>query len=84
MHAARGEDGADLVLLAQAEPCRVAARYDRLVIGSGDAAFADTALAVRDLDTPVAVVARPGSMSSRFRGVGLGVRLLGDAVMLAA
>src|SRR5689334_3314319 len=40
VHAARGENGADLALLAQVEPSRVAARYDRLVIGSGDGAFA--------------------------------------------
>ena len=83
VHAARGENGADLVLLAQAEPSRVAARYDRLVIGSGDGAFADVALAVRDLDTPVVVVARPGCMSNRLVGAGLGIRALGATVTLA-
>jgi len=84
VHAARGENGADLVLLAQAEPSRVAARYDRLVIGSGDGAFADIALAVRDLDTPVVVVARPGCTSNRLIGAGLGIRALGAPVTLAA
>src|SRR3954453_23319474 len=70
VHAARGEHGADLVLLAQVEPNRIAARYDRLVVGSGDGAFADVALAVRDLDTPVVVVARSGCMSNRLLGAG--------------
>ena len=84
VHAARGENGADLALLAQAEPRRVAARYDRLVIGSGDGAFADVALAVRDLDTPVVVVSQSASLSSRLRGAGLGIRALGAAVTLAA
>src|SRR3954447_16532387 len=70
VHAARGENGADLVLLAQAEPSRVAARYDRLLVGSGDGAFADVALAVRDLGTPVVVVARADSLSRRLRGAG--------------
>ena len=84
VHAARGENGADLVLLAQAEPSRVAARYDRLVIGSGDGAFADVAIAVRDLDTPVVVVAQPGCMSNRLLGAALGIRALGATVTLAA
>src|SRR6476619_3167976 len=78
VHAARGKDGADLILLAQAEPGWVAERFDRLVIGSGDAAFSETALAVRDLGTPVVVVSRPASLSRRLQGEGLGVRILTD------
>ena len=85
VHAARGENGADLVLLAQAEPRRVAARYDRLVVGSGGTVPSPTfALACRDLDTPVVVVARAGCTSDRLLGAGLGIRTLGAPVTLAA
>lgn len=37
---ASGPDGADLVLLAVADPSFVVARYRRLVVGSGDGIFA--------------------------------------------
>lgn len=85
-HAARGTDGADLMLLEQAEPGFVAHRYDRLVIGSGDHAFVTTALAVRDLGIPVVVVARRRSLARAYEGHGLGIRLLAEpapAVVLA-
>src|SRR4051812_14471354 len=38
-HAVPGTDGADLMLLEQAEPGFVAARFGRLVVGSGDHEF---------------------------------------------
>ncbi|MGZ6966346.1 MAG: hypothetical protein ACXVKN_01315 [Acidimicrobiia bacterium] len=79
-HAARGENGADLILLAQAEPGFVADRYDRLVVGSDDAAFTDTALAVRDRGIPVVVVSRAATLL----GEGLGIRLLTEPMTLAA
>ncbi len=84
LHAARGDDGADLILLAQAEPGWVAARFDRLVIGSGDAEFVDAALAVRDLGTPVVVVSRRSSLSGRLQGEGLGVRILPEPALVLA
>lgn len=83
VHAARGADGADRVLLAQADPAFVASRYDRLVIGSGDGAFVPVALAVRDRGVPVVVVAHPRSLSSRLRGAGLGIRPLAAPLTLA-
>lgn len=76
LHAARGKDGADLVLLSHAEPARIAIRFDRLAIGSGDGEFADTARAVRDRGAPVTVVARRRSLSRRLQGEGLGIRFL--------
>ncbi|MBM3675192.1 MAG: NYN domain-containing protein [Actinobacteria bacterium] len=75
-HAVRGDDAADAMLLSHAVPEWVAARFDRLVVGSGDHAFAPRAVAVRDLGVPVVIVSRPGSLSSALQGRGLGVRLL--------
>jgi hypothetical protein len=83
VHAARGENGADLILLAQAEPGWVSDRFDRFVVGSGDAAFTDTALAVRDHRTPVVVVSRAASLSGRLQGEGLGIRVLPESMALA-
>mgnify|MGYP000511699862 CR=1 FL=1 len=76
MHAARGKDGADLVLLSHVEPAQVALRFGRLVIGSGDGGFADAAFAVRDRGAPVIVVSRRQSLSRRLQGEGLGIRIL--------
>jgi hypothetical protein len=84
VHAARGADGADRILLAQADPGFVADRYDRLVVGSGDGAFTDTALAVRDRGVPVVIVADGRSLSGWLQGAGLGVRTLIAPLTLAA
>lgn len=84
MHAARGKDGADLALLSFVEPAQVAARFDRLVIGSGDGEFADAAIAVRERRTPVVIVTRRGSLSGRLQGVGLGIRFLPEPVFAMA
>jgi hypothetical protein len=43
----RGPDGADKVLLAEADPTDVARRFDRLVIASGDHIFGALANEVR-------------------------------------
>ncbi len=83
-HAARGKDGADLVLLSHIEPSQVAVRFDRLVIGSGDGEFADTAIAVRDCGAPVLVVTRRRSLSNRLQGVGLGIRFLPERTFAMA
>ncbi len=63
LFAARGADGADLRLLAQAPPEWVVRRFERLVIGSGDGIFAARATAVRDLGVEVGVVSRPEALS---------------------
>jgi len=61
----RGTDGADRALLAAVGPVhRVAERFDRIVIGSGDGrAFAVLARTLRSAGVEVWVVARPGSLS---------------------
>jgi hypothetical protein len=60
---ATGVDGADLALLRHVAAGDVAARYDRVVVGSGDHAFAALIEALADLGVDVSVVARPGSVS---------------------
>jgi hypothetical protein len=84
VHAVTGTDGADLMLLDQAEPAFVAARFGRLVVGSGDHEFLTTALAVRDLGVPVVVVARRCSLARVYTGQGLGVRILPEPVPAVA
>ncbi len=44
VHAAHGEDGADLMLLSHAPPELIVKRYGRLVVGSGDGIFAARAV----------------------------------------
>jgi hypothetical protein len=84
VHAATGKDGADLSLLSHAEPTWVAARFDRLVIGSGDAEFVNTALAVRDHGTPVVIVSRRNALSSQLQGQALGIRILEEPALVLA
>ena len=67
LHATRGDDSADEMLLAHAPVELVAARYDRLVIGSGDGIFVRLARAVRAADVPVLVVSRADGVAERFR-----------------
>lgn len=63
----RGPDGADRALLADWEPEDLARRYDRLVVASGDHAFASLAQDVRSLGVEVHVVAWRRSLSGRLR-----------------
>jgi hypothetical protein len=63
----RGPNGADLALLAEATPTDVALRFSRVVVGSGDGIFAETARELRRLGCEVVVVARPGSIARRLR-----------------
>jgi hypothetical protein len=67
VHATRGEDGADVMLLSLAPPEFVARRYRRLVIGSGDGIFAARARATTELGVQVLVVAREGGCSRRLQ-----------------
>jgi len=73
LHAVRGEDAADTVLLGGAPAELVARRYDRLVIGSGDHIFLRRAMAVRDLGVGVLIVARADGCSRGYRRAGLPV-----------
>ena len=59
----RGPDGADQALLATSDADDVARRYDRVVIRSGDHAFAPLARALRRRGVPVTVISRRGAIS---------------------
>ena len=72
-----GPDGADRALLAATDARFAAARYDRVVIGSGDHAFTDLVIDLRANRVAVCVVSRPVSLS---RGLG---RAAGLALPLA-
>src|ERR1700722_13616111 len=61
-----GPDGADLELLDVLLYERVAARFARVVIGSGDGAFARAAASLAAAGVQVIVVSRPDSLSSRL------------------
>jgi len=59
-----GPDGADRALIDSVRDVPgIAARYDRIVIGSGDHAFEVVATSYRALGIPVGVVAPYGSLS---------------------
>jgi NYN domain len=61
-----GRDGADLELLDILLYEKVAARFTRVVIGSGDGAFARAAASLAAAGVQVIVVSRPDSLSSRL------------------
>jgi hypothetical protein len=63
----RGVDGADRALLRAADPEFLAARFDRVVVGSGDHAFADLVAALRARGVAVVVVSRPSALSAELR-----------------
>jgi hypothetical protein len=69
VHATRGPDGADLMLLSLAPPELVTRRYERFVIGSGDGIFAARAHAVREAGVEVLIVSRLSGCSRRFAGL---------------
>lgn len=63
----RGVDGADRALLRAADPAFLAARFDRVVVASGDHAFAGLVSELRARGVAVVVVSRPGSLSADLR-----------------
>jgi hypothetical protein len=71
-----GPDAAERALLEYADSSFVARRYDRVVIGSGDHAFADLANALVAAGREVVVVAVDGSLSRRLRSAASSVVLL--------
>lgn len=62
-----GPDGADLELIDVIEHERVAERFARVVIGSGDGRFADSTARLEQLGCPVTVVSRRRSLARRLR-----------------
>lgn len=71
-----GRDGADRVLLQEARVDWVVERFERLVVGSGDHAFAPLARQVRRRGLEVVVVARSGSLAGALRWEATRVELL--------
>jgi hypothetical protein len=61
-----GPDGADLELLSVLWHERVAARFSRVIIGSGDGVFARAAASLGAAGVRVTVVSRRDSLSSRL------------------
>lgn len=73
----RGEDGADHALLTAGEFCPER-RYARVVIGSGDHAFAPYAARLQALGVSVTVLAREGSISAALRLAVRDIRVVPD------
>jgi hypothetical protein len=81
---ASGPDACDHVLIAEAPVGWVADRFDRLVVGSGDAIFLDLVTAVRRRSTPVWVVSQPRLLSRRLASAASRVVGLPRPLALAA
>jgi len=62
-----GPDGADLALLRNAQAQDLASRYDRVVVASGDGAFAPLVAELGSLGVQAVVVSPAGSCSRRLR-----------------
>jgi hypothetical protein len=60
----KGIDGADRALLAADDPRFLADRFDRVVVGSGDHAFAELVIDLRARGTAVCVVTRDRTSGS--------------------
>lgn len=75
-----GHNGADSALLDLLAAEHPEERYTRIVIGSGDGAFAEVAATLTDAGVDVEVVAPPTGISGRLRASGAHVRLLARAL----
>lgn len=71
-----GRDGADKALLEVASGENVVQRFDRVVLASGDGAFATVAAALAAAGVTVVAVSRPDALSARLRLAVHEVRLL--------
>jgi hypothetical protein len=71
-----GRDGADLTLIQIVDTENVAARFGRVVIGSGDRIFAEPAARLQSLGASVTVVSRRESLSRELRFAVRDVRFL--------
>ena len=77
-------DGADRALLGACDAAQVATRYGRVVVGSGDHAFTDLLIDLRDRGTLTGVVSRRSALSRRL-GLAASVRrYVDDAEPLAS
>jgi hypothetical protein len=73
-----GPDGADKQLLAVVDREDIAARFARVVIGSGDGIFAVSAARLQEGGVTVSVVSRPDALSLRLRLAVRDVRVLSE------
>jgi hypothetical protein len=74
----RGPSGADHALLASVPDAQwVAARFDRVILGSGDGIFVGLLVSLRRLGIAVGVVAATGSISWQLRRHAHFVRTVG-------
>lgn len=62
-----GEDGADLALLAELDDTKYLARFDEIVLVSGDHIFLDRVVELGQLGIRVTVVAPRGCLAKRLR-----------------
>ena len=74
--AASGPDGADHALLSVLSRERVAERFGRVVIGSGDGIFAHAAARLQAAETEVTVVCGEGALARRLRMATRDIRFL--------
>jgi len=81
---ARGIDGADRLLLQAGAAGPAAARFDRVVVASGDHAFAPLVGELARLGVDVAVVCRRGALARRLVAVAPVVRFVDDLGLAAA
>ena len=79
-----GRDGADLALLDVLNSERVADRFDRVVIASGDGIFVDPVAELGCAGIEVVVVARAESLAKRLRLAARHCFVLGDYPTLQA
>ena len=79
-----GRDGADLELLDVLRYEKIAARFSRVIIGSGDGAFARAAASLGTAGVEVIVVSRRDSLSARLKLAASGVIYLDTAQLAAA
>lgn len=70
----KGTDGADLALLEAVDIDLWAERFDRIVIGSGDHIFTETATRLRDAGLEVVVVGLSGHVSIDLRNTATSFR----------
>jgi hypothetical protein len=71
-----GPDGADRALIKIIETENIPARFERVVIASGDQIFAEPAARLQTLGVTVTVVSRPESLSRHLRFAVRDVRYL--------
>jgi hypothetical protein len=72
-----GKDGADLALIQRISDIEwISARYDRVILGSGDGIFASHLSALRALGIAIGIVAPIGTISRRLVGTAHFVRLI--------